>query len=164
VSWSAGYVRLDDRTAAPHPALRERPAFVIQDVARTMRARVDEQLRESGLTWLTFSLLLVAASVDRLSQQALASKARIDRNRTSATLEDLEYEGFVARIPSPTDRRRVLVQATPAGRGLLAEAIPAIERGELEALRGLTARERARVHTLLERLVRDDRPAFLRRR
>jgi len=163
VSWSAGYVRLDDRTAAPHPSLRERPAFVVQDVSRTMRARVDEQLQESGLTWLSFSLLLVADSVDRLSQQALASKARIDRNRTSAALVDLEYEGYLARIPSPTDRRRVLVEATPTGRGLLAEALPAVERGELAALRGLTPRERARLHTLLERLVRDDRPAFLRR-
>lgn len=107
--------------SAPHAALRERPSFVIRDVARTMRARTEEQLREVGLTWTSFPLLLVVARAGALSQQALA------------------------------------------GRAVLAEAEAGVERGEREALRGLTARERGRLHTLLDRLVRDDRPAFFKR-
>jgi DNA-binding MarR family transcriptional regulator len=163
MTWSSGYVRLDDRHVAPHSVMRRRPAFVVQDVARTMRARVDEELRESGLSWVSFSLLLVATEVDGLAQQTLATKAGVDRNRTSALLGDLEYEGFVTRRRSRDDARHMSVEITSEGRALVAEALAHVERGEVAAMRGLRARERARLHALLERLVRDDTPPFLKR-
>jgi len=163
MTWTRGYVRLDDRVAAPHPALRRRTAFVLFDVARTTRARVDEELGESGLTWLLFSLLLVAGEIDGLSQQALAQRAGADRNRTSAALADLEYEGMVARERSRADGRRTVVDLTPSGRALLAEATPGVERAERAALKGLDRRERERLHSLLDRLVRDDTPAWFKR-
>jgi DNA-binding MarR family transcriptional regulator len=163
MTWTAGYVRLDDRIAAPHSVMRRRPAFVLQDVARTVRARVDEQLSESGLTWVSFSLLLVAAQVDGLSQQTLAVKAGVDRNRASSVLEDLEYEGYVTRRRSRDDARRVAVAIMEVGRHLVAEGLAAVERAEAASMRGLRRRERERVHALLVRLVRDDTPAFFKR-
>ncbi len=162
MTWTSGYVRLDDRISAPHSVMRQLPAFVLQDVARTVRARVDEELSESGLTWVTFSLLLVAAAVDGLNQQTLARKAGVDRNRASAVLEDLEYEGYVTRRRSRMDARRVEVSITTEGRHAVSEGREAVERGELAAMRGLRRRERERVHALLVRLVRDDTPTFAR--
>jgi DNA-binding MarR family transcriptional regulator len=158
MTWTSGYVRLDDRIAIPHSAMRRLTAFVIQDVARTVRARVDEQLSESGLSWVSFSLLLVAAHVDGLNQQTLALKAGVDRNRASAVLEDLEYEGYVTRRAGRHDARRVDVTITAEGRQVVAEGLAAVERGEASAMRGLRRRERERVHALLVRLVRDDSP------
>ena len=149
--------------SAPHEALRERTSFVLQDVARTMRARTEEQLCDVGLSWMSFSLLLVVARVGGLPQQALAARTGVDRSSASAVLADLEYEGYVTRQPSRADARRVQVDITPTGKAILAEAEAAVQRGERDALRGLTARERARLHTLLDRLVRDDRPAFFKR-
>jgi DNA-binding MarR family transcriptional regulator len=163
MSWTSGYVRLDDRYAAPHPALRRRLAFVVQDAARNVRAAVDRELREEGLVWWTFALLLVLSEVDGLAQQTLATKAGIDRNRASAVLRDLEYEGYVTRRRSRADARQVGVSITPEGRALVAAGIRAVERGERKALRGFRAREQARLHELLARLVRDDTPAFFRR-
>ena len=119
-----------------------------------MRTRVDQELSESGLTWLTFSLLAVTAAVEGLPQQALVTRTRVDRNRTSALLDDLEYEGLVSRARSLADRRRILVTATGEGRAMLAEALPAVERAELATMRGLDARERSQLHALLERIVR----------
>jgi DNA-binding MarR family transcriptional regulator len=163
VSWARGYRRPDDRLAAPHRLLRERPAFVVQDVAANMRARVEQELRETGLSWVDFALLLVAVHVGGLPQQALASRAGIDRSRTSAALTNLEYEGLVERSQCVEDARRTLVAATEAGGGILAEALEAVDRGERKALHGLSARERARLHSLLDRLVQDDTPPFFRR-
>jgi DNA-binding MarR family transcriptional regulator len=163
VTWTSGYVRLDDRIAAPHSVMRRLPAFVVQDVARTIRARVDEQLSQSGLSWVSFSLLLVASEVDGLSQQTLALKAGVDRTRASAVLDDLEYEGYVTRRRCRDDARRIVVSVTGEGRHVVAEGLAAVERGELAAMRGLRRRERERVHALLVRLVRDDTPAFFKR-
>jgi hypothetical protein len=44
-----------------------------------------------------------------------------------------------------------------------AEALLAVERGELAAMRGLSKRERQRLHRLLERLVGDDTPPLQKR-
>jgi DNA-binding MarR family transcriptional regulator len=140
--------------------MRRLPTFVLQDVARTVRARVDQELSQSGLTWVSFSLLLVAAQVDGLNQQTLALKAGVDRNRGSAVLEDLEYEGYVTRRRSRDDARRVDVTITAEGRAIVAEGSAAVERAEGEAMRGLRRRERDRVHALLVRLVRDETPRF----
>jgi DNA-binding MarR family transcriptional regulator len=164
MSWTPGYVRLDDRVAAPHSALRERPAFAIRDLARTMASCVEEQLRETELTSVDVALLIVAARVDGLSQQALATRAGVDRNTASTALTRLEREGHVSRESSPSDARRVLVAATATGRAALANALAAVERGERHALRALDARQRSQFRELLAQLVRDDTPEFFKRR
>jgi DNA-binding MarR family transcriptional regulator len=164
MSWTPGYVRLDDRVAAPHSALRARPAFAIRDLARTMGSRVDEQLSARESTWVEFVLLLVADHLDGLSQQALATRAGVDRNRASAALAILERKGHVSREPSASDARRVNVAITAMGRSALREALAGVERAEGEALRGLDAEARARFQALLGQLVRDDTPPFFRRR
>jgi MarR family transcriptional regulator, transcriptional regulator for hemolysin len=137
----------------PHPLLLDRPAFVVADVARTMRSCVERRLRETGLRWNDFALLLVARHVDGLSQQALAERAGLNRTLASAALVDLEWEGYVDRRTSRADRRHTIVQITDAGREILTEAWQAVERGEAEALRRLTGEERVTLHALLRQLV-----------
>jgi DNA-binding MarR family transcriptional regulator len=163
MNWTPGYVRLDDRVAAPHPALRARPAFAIRDLARTMASCVEEQLRQTDLTSVEVALLLVAAQVEGLSQQALATRAGVDRNRASTALMRLEREGHVSRRSSASDARRILVAIITTGRAALAHALVAVERGEREALRALDVQQRARFEELLTQLVRDDTPEFFRR-
>ena len=115
----------------------------------------------SGVSWLTFSLLLVVARVDGLSQRPSppepASIARLCRlcSRTSST--GSRGSDPLADGPPARPRARHARRTRPARRG---HRGPRAARAR--SLRGLTARERARLHTLLERLVRDDRPAFLR--
>jgi DNA-binding MarR family transcriptional regulator len=161
--WTPGYVRLDDRVAAPHAALQERPAFAIQDLARTVRSCVDQQLEGTRLTWVDFALLLVADRVQRLSQQAVASRARVDRNRASVALAELERRGYLSREQSAADARKLEVTLTVPGRAVLAEARAAVERGERHALRPLDDHERAWFEALLARLVTDETPPFFRR-
>ncbi len=57
-----------------------------------------------------------------LAQADLARAARVEAQTMSRTLERLERAGHVRRAPHPTDRRRILVERTPAGDAALARA------------------------------------------
>jgi len=49
------------------------------------------------------------------SQTDLASRARVENQTMSRTLDRLEREGFIARERDPRDRRRHIITRTPAG-------------------------------------------------
>jgi DNA-binding MarR family transcriptional regulator len=68
-----------------------------------------------------------------LSQTELARRARVENQTMSRTIERLQREGFVTRVPDPSDRRRQLVTRTDAGhevwertRTLEAEVFPTL--------------------------------------
>jgi MarR family transcriptional regulator, organic hydroperoxide resistance regulator len=114
---------------------------LLSTAARLVEHAWAEALEKQGLTHagLIALHLLDAAS---LGQTELARLARVENQTMSRTLERLEREGFVTRVPDPTDRRRQLVTRTDAGRGawertrsLEAEIFPRL--GEPEALRAM---------------------------
>ncbi len=67
------------------------------------------------------------------SQHELAVRCRVEAQTMSRTLERLERSGFIARVRDEADRRRRLVELSPAGRRAYAD----IERAELPAFTGL---------------------------
>ncbi|WP_198425582.1 MULTISPECIES: MarR family transcriptional regulator [Microbacterium] len=94
----------------------------------------------------------------------LAVAAGLRPAATTTLIDRLSERGFVRRVPSPDDRRRVLVELTEEGRRRIWEAYgPLVEEGQsvfdgvtieqLDTLRGLldamtamTDQHRARVH------------------
>lgn len=58
-------------------------------------------------------LHLLATAPD--SQTSLASRARVEAQTVSRTIDRLEREGYVVRHEDPADRRRRLVERTPRG-------------------------------------------------
>ena len=51
-----------------------------------------------------------------LSQQALASRLRLQKSTVSRLVDELGRDGTVERRPNPDDRRSVLIALTPVGR------------------------------------------------
>jgi DNA-binding MarR family transcriptional regulator len=84
-------------------------------------------------------------------QQGLGQMLMLDPNNCVLLLNDLDEAGWVERRRDPADRRRHLVEITPAGRRALEEAEGKLESLEDEVLGGLTADERVRLHDLLEK-------------
>lgn len=82
-------------------------------------------------------------------QQGLAQMLMLDPNNCVLLLNDLDEAGYVERRRDPEDRRRHLVEITPAGRRALAEAERKLESLEDEVLGNLSAEERLRLHDLL---------------
>ncbi len=82
-------------------------------------------------------------------QQALGQTLMLDPNNCVILLNDLDEHGYVERRRDPEDRRRHLVEITPAGEKALARAEMKLETLEDEVLGGLDADERAQLHDLL---------------
>ena len=61
----------------------------------------------------------------QLSPGALAASMMLSTGGTTARLDRLERAGLIVRLPSPTDRRSVLVQLTKKGRDIIDHAVGA---------------------------------------
>jgi DNA-binding MarR family transcriptional regulator len=135
----------------PHPALARHTAYLAFELAAAMRRTVDAELREIGLTWADFMVLAIVSALDGPSQEAISNRVGLDRGSLSRLVRDLEYEGLIERLRGPTDGRRVLCVATPAGTGAAAEAAGVVDGASRRALRLLHAKERVRLHVLMAR-------------
>lgn len=83
----------------------------------------------------------------------LALKTRTDISSVSALVARLVADGYVLRARSSTDRRRLVLRLSAAGKRAIRNAPTAPQHRLLEALAALDAKRRGRLATLLEELV-----------
>lgn len=95
---------------------------------------------------------------DGVPQGDLADILCMDANNVVLLLNELEDLGYVTRRRDPEDRRRHLVELTAGGRDALAAAERAQEAIEEDILATLEPSERAVLHDLLARALRDAEP------
>jgi DNA-binding MarR family transcriptional regulator len=57
----------------------------------------------------------------------------------TSVLDTLERNGYVKRLPDPSDRRRVLVDITPAAQAVLDKMLPEVQHVIAVALRDIDA-------------------------
>ncbi|GAA1299874.1 MarR family winged helix-turn-helix transcriptional regulator [Saccharothrix xinjiangensis] len=101
--------------------------------ARVVESRFDEVLNELGLTHAGLIVLHHLAD-GPLAQRELAALCRVTDQTMSRTIDRLDRSGHVTRCPDTRDRRRTLVEITPAGRDVL--AVARREEQESESLLG----------------------------
>jgi DNA-binding MarR family transcriptional regulator len=113
---------------------------LLSTAARLVEHAWAEALERQGLTHAGI-IALHLLDGGPISQTELASRARVETQTMSRTIERLEREGFVVRHPDAADRRRHLVTRTEAGRlaweqtrSLEAEVFPPLS--DQDALRG----------------------------
>ncbi|HEY1853884.1 MAG TPA: MarR family winged helix-turn-helix transcriptional regulator [Solirubrobacterales bacterium] len=82
-------------------------------------------------------------------QQGLAEMLMLDANNCVLLLNELDDAGYVERRRDPQDRRRHIVEITPAGLAALAEGERRLEDLEHEVLGSLSVAERRQLHDLL---------------
>ena len=82
-------------------------------------------------------------------QKALGLSLMLDPNNCVILLNDLDVHGYIERRRDPEDRRRHLVEITPAGLKALEKAEARMEDLEEEVLCNLSKAERAELHGLL---------------
>lgn len=104
----------------------------LQRAARAAARQFDEALRPLGLTNGQFSLLMSLNRPEPAALGAVALLLAMDRTTLTANLKPLERRGLVRSVADPADARRRCLRLTPAGRRLLAAALPAWRRTEEE--------------------------------
>jgi len=123
-------------------------------LAKVVYRRSSEELL--GMRLRQFVTLSYVRDHQGVGQQAVGEALCLDANNLVLLLNELEEAGHVQRRRDPSDRRRHLVELTPAGRGALAAAERAQESIEEQVLAPLSPDERATLRDLLGRALRSD--------
>jgi MarR family transcriptional regulator, organic hydroperoxide resistance regulator len=103
---------------------------------------VDARLkREFGLPLTHFEPMSVMDRLAKCRVYDIASELGITTGGTSKLVDRIEAAGYCRRLPNPEDRRSSLLELTPEGRRLFAEAETAFDE-ELQRLLGAAVPER----------------------
>ena len=141
-------------TADRAPArLRRLPSWLLNQAALHATRIVGEAFANAGVRRYHYSVLVALAQDGPASQADLGRRLWIDRSDMVAVLNDLERDGLVARVRDEHDRRRNLVQLTPAGKRALDRLDRQVEEAQAALLDPLSASERQQLLHLLTRLV-----------
>ncbi|MGW1427850.1 MarR family winged helix-turn-helix transcriptional regulator [Streptomyces sp. NPDC002431] len=101
------------------------------------------------------AMTLMQLAPGATSQRELAAAMEIDPSQLVAILNELESSGLCERRRDPADRRRHIVEITPAGQGVLERMDEAVREAEREIFGDLTEAEQALLRELLDRVVVD---------
>jgi DNA-binding MarR family transcriptional regulator len=123
-----------------------------QRAARALARRFDEALRPHGITSGQFSLLMSLNRPEPPNMGAVASLLAMDRTTLTAALKPLERRGLVAVTVDPADKRGRRLALTPAGRRVVASAVPAWERTHAAAEAALAGADPESLRTSLRAL------------
>jgi DNA-binding MarR family transcriptional regulator len=119
--------------------------------AHTIASRLaDAELRPHGLTVRQFGLLAQLRAEPELTISELARQLGITRQSLHGMVDELERGGHLVREPGASGRTRRLSLA-PGTERLLADAHGPMARAEGEFLRGVPARDREALRSLLQR-------------
>jgi DNA-binding MarR family transcriptional regulator len=135
-----------------HTPAVDRLGFLLARHGQIMNLRIRQALGVSGLRPRHGAVLLRLADAGATSQQALIEALAIDASTLVAILNSLEGERLVHRRRDPADRRRHIVEITPAGERAVCAVETAIGEVEKEAFADLDDTEKAHLHELLGRI------------
>jgi MarR family transcriptional regulator, lower aerobic nicotinate degradation pathway regulator len=133
--------------------LTKLPSWLTGQVAQAGARLVGDALGEVGMRRHHFAVMTALAEQGATSQAELGRRLWLDRSDLHAVLNDLEGRGFVARVRDARDRRRNLVELTPAGETTLRDLDARVDAAQEALLDPLSPDERAQLTSLLTRLV-----------
>lgn len=115
---------------APTEVLSSRLGYLLKHAYLRLTEESTRALAPHGIDGRELAVLAVLGAHDGLSQLEAARELGIDRTTMVALVDALEGKELVERRRSPQDRRKNLVQLTPAGRERLRDA--ELARQEME--------------------------------
>lgn len=105
-----------------------------------------------GLKVPEWRLVAVLGEHDRLTQQAIVKRTRMDKVTVNRAASALTARGLIQRVPNAQDGRSHLLQLTKDGLDLYRRVAPAALTMEAAILDGFTADEITTLERLLHRL------------
>jgi DNA-binding MarR family transcriptional regulator len=121
---------------------------------------VHERYEAAGASPFHFTVLAVLDEGARETQATIADALGYDRSYLVGLLDELEERELIERKRDPADRRRHLVNLTPAGKKTLAKLRALQASIDDDFFVSLDPDERATLHALLHRLATYHDPRF----
>ncbi|MBP1909872.1 MarR family winged helix-turn-helix transcriptional regulator [Methanolobus bombayensis] len=114
--------------------------------------RLNQKMKELGLSAGQFYVLLILSHEQGLTQDTLSRQLLIDQASIARAVNVLVNKGFVKRITDETDRRAVRIYFTEEGEELIPKISQIDEEMEEDSLSGLTIKERKEARDLLRKI------------
>lgn len=126
--------------------------FSLQNTSRAFGAVYRNVLRETGLTYPQYLVMLALWEHGDLTVKSLGALLRLDSGTLSPLLKRLEAAGLITRSRSLSDERSVVIALTGAGEEMRepARKIPAA----IQSAAGLDAADLRTLDAILRRLTR----------
>lgn len=125
--------------------------YALKRAQHALRLRVDEVLREEGLTTPQYAVLSVLDEDPGLSGAELARRSFVTPQTMNAIVTKLESAGMIERRPHPEHGRVLQAYLTEKGESLYAGARDRVVGVEERMLEGLAQEERGRLLEMLRR-------------
>ena len=132
------------------PPLSEQLCFDLYAASRAVTSAYRPALRELGLTYPQYLVLIVLWEQETCTVRELADALRLDHGTLTPLLRRMEVAGFIARRRDNADERFVEISLTAKGEALRAHA-ERIQCDMKEAM-GLDADEFSKLQATLQRL------------
>jgi DNA-binding MarR family transcriptional regulator len=133
--------------------------FLLKRLGMAAKEESLERYEQEGLHPYHHAILAVLDEGERETQGAIADALGYDRGQLVGLLDELEQAGLVERRRDPKDRRRHVVQMTPAGRKTLTRVRKLAQQIEDGFLASLGPEQREQLHALLLQLAQVHVPA-----
>jgi len=127
----------------------------VMRVEQILLARVDQSLAPFGLTFARYEVLALLdfSSSGSLPLGKVGSRLQVHPTSVTNAVDRLEAQGFVRRVPHPSDGRATLAELTAEGRRTVHRATKALN-AEVFGRVGLDEDELVMLFGLLEKLRR----------
>jgi len=121
------------------PAVLSAAGYLLMKAGVLIGRSFDEVLDTFGLTARQFLLMSVVCESRSESQLEVSRHLHLDPTIVVGLVDELETRGLITRQRHPDDRRRSVLELTPAGTTLLRKATARTTAAEQEFLAGLSS-------------------------
>lgn len=139
------------KSAVPSYVLDEQIGFILRQ-AYQKHALLFAECFGDDFTPTQWAAIAKLAEVGDCSQNLLGRLTAMDAATIKGVVDRLTKRGFIASSPSPTDRRRVLITLTAAGRKAFERCVGPAHQVSADTMARLKPRDRAALLRLLKQL------------
>lgn len=118
----------------------------------TINKVVNEEINTYGVTPSQFGVLEALYHLGDMPIGKLGEKILVTGGNMTVILDNLEKQGYIERIKSPTDRRSLFIKLTEKGRTLIEQVFPGHKLFVAEIISVLTEEEQIVLGSLLKKL------------
>jgi|HubBroStandDraft_4_1064222.scaffolds.fasta_scaffold354186_2 DNA-binding MarR family transcriptional regulator len=137
------------RPAGAVAAAPPRATYLIKELERAVRVRIDEIVAPLGLTAVQYTALSALARHPGMSSAQLARRSFVSAQATNELVTALERRGLIRRRADPEGGRVLLTHLTAFGERTLTRCDQQTSVLEAQLFRGLTRREEAQFREML---------------
>ena len=150
-------IRVDDDFEHEYPGASALATECFANVYRAadllMALHNRQTLDEHQLSPSARQVLAVVEGADEpLEPSVIADRLLITTGSMTSLLDNLEKRGLVRRLPHPEDRRKLLIDITPAAQAIVDELLPSLHARERDVMSSLSTDEQRRLLELIAKV------------